>query len=286
MIKTAKGLIIKGVGGRYKVLSEGAVFNCVARGKIKLSDKLYVGDYVELVSDKSGWFINGILPRRNLMIRPYVANVDLLVIVVAPVPEPDWILVDKLLIFAAECKINTLICYNKTDIDDKGYEYAQRVYGGIVKTVALSANTGNGVAEFAQMLKGMVCFAGQSAVGKSSILNAICAANQSVGGLSKIERGRNTTRHVEIFKLTDDVSIVDTCGFSLLDVDGIDERELALYYPDFLDVGRCRYNMCTHRDEPDCAVKKALSEGRIDKDRYSRYLSIFEEIKQNRLKKL
>ena len=130
----------------------------------------------------------------------------------------------------------------------------------------------------------MVCFAGQSAVGKSSLLNRLCEAGQEVGGLSKIDRGRNTTRHIEIFNLFDDVYAVDTCGFSLFDLQDIDERDLALYYPDFLELGRCKYNMCAHKDEPECKVKEAVAKGLLDEGRYKRYLAIYEEIKENRLK--
>jgi len=279
------GKVTKGVGGRYKVLSDGVLYNCSPRGRIKLDDKLFVGDNVKIKKEHGNYVIEEILPRTNLLRRPYVANVDLLVIVVASIPEPDWILVDKLLIFAAQYNIPAIICYNKEDLGKDALDYAQRVYSPFVKVITVSALTGQGLSQLQGYFKGVVCFAGQSAVGKSSLLNALCNLKQEIGDLSKIERGRNTTRHIEIFPLTNDNYVVDTCGFSLLELEGINEWELSLYYPDFLEIGKCKFNMCTHRDEPECVVKDNVEIGKIDKGRYERYLSIFEELKETRLKK-
>ena len=278
------GKIIKGVGGRYKVLCDGKVYTCTARGKIKLSDKLFVGDNVSIFPERGNWNILDILPRKNLLIRPYVANVDLLVIVVSPIPEPDWILVDKLLISSSKSNVDVLMCYNKNDLGKSEYEYMLKTYGELCNCIDVSAETGDNISQLISKLKGVVCFAGQSAVGKSSLLNRLCEAGQEVGGLSKIDRGRNTTRHIEIFNLFDDVYAVDTCGFSLFDLQDIDERDLALYYPDFLELGRCKYNMCAHKDEPECKVKEAVAKGLLDEGRYKRYLAIYDEIKENRLK--
>ena len=172
------GKIIKGVGGRYKVLCDGKVYTCTARGKIKLSDKLFVGDNVSIFPERGNWNILDILPRKNLLIRPYVANVDLLVIVVSPIPEPDWILVDKLLISASKSNVDVLMCYNKNDLGKSEYEYMLKTYGELCNCIDVSAETGDNISQLISKLKGVVCFAGQSAVGKSSLLNRLCEAGQ------------------------------------------------------------------------------------------------------------
>lgn len=274
------GKVIKGVGGRYKVLYNGKTLNAYARGKLHMDNKILIGDDVTLISYKGAYVIDSILPRKNSLIRPPVANIDILVIVVAPLPATDWILVDKLLIFATEYNIKPLLCYNKIDLTAAEIEYAQKVYSEVADIVAVSALSGEGFDTLKTMLSGVVCFAGQSAVGKSSILN-LFGINQEIGDLSKIERGKNTTRHVQIFPI-DKLMLMDTCGFSLLDIEGIRPEELMLYYPDFLKQKKCRYNMCTHTKEPDCEVKKAVEIGVIDKARYERYLAIYNDMQLKR----
>ncbi len=280
--KELKGKVIKGVGGRFKVLCDGRVLNCCARGKIHIEEKIVVGDEVCLTNNKGVFVIDSILPRKNHLIRPPVANIDMLLIIIAPLPATDWTLVDKLLVFAAEYNITPVLCYNKVDITDEEIHYARKVYGRLADIVAVSALTGEGLDVLRSKLKGVVCLAGQSAVGKSSLLNIFCGVNQEIGDLSKIERGRNTTRQVQIFPMQNDLMLIDTCGFSLLDLEGIKAEELMLYYPDFLEQKRCRYNMCTHTAEPDCEVKKAVCNGELDESRYNRYLNIYYELMDKR----
>lgn len=279
--KRAEGRVIKGVGGRFKVLCGDKVYTCVARGKLQLGDRIIVGDMVSLAEIRGEYVIDKIMPRRNELVRPPVANIDMLVIVVAPLPATDWTLVDKLLIFAAEYRITPVLCYNKIDLTKAELDYAQSVYGNLTEIVAVSALTGEGFDELKGKLSGVACFAGQSAVGKSSLLN-LFGEKQEIGDMSRIERGKNTTRHVQIFSVEEGLMIVDTCGFSLLDLEGIKPEEIMLYYPDFLALPKCRYNMCTHIAEPDCRVKAAVEAGIIDNGRYERYVAIYNEVLERR----
>ena len=285
MDKVLNGKVIKGVAGVFSVATEKGVFRCSARGILKRGeDKLYVGDEVVLKQERGTWYVYDVKPRKNLFTRPYVSNVDKLLILVASAPAPDYVLVDKLLIFCEENKVDAEIVVNKCDISTAEYEYCEKTYGKYYKVHAVSAEKGEGVKELFDDLTGGVCFAGQSAVGKTSLLNALCGLSLEVGGLSKIQRGRNTTRHVEIYKVREDLFVYDTCGFSLLSLEGFDEIELALYYPDFTDRNKCRFSTCTHTKEPDCAVKESVEKGEIDKGRYERYLSIYEEVQTLRKK--
>ncbi|NCA68071.1 MAG: ribosome small subunit-dependent GTPase A, partial [Clostridia bacterium] len=191
--KLLQGKVIKGVGGRFKVLCGKEVLSCVARGKLHISDKIFVGDEVNVAFIKGTYIIDDILPRKNQLIRPPVSNIDMIILVIAPTPAADWMLVDKLLIFAAEYSITPVLCYNKIDLDEAELEYLHKVYGKLAKTTTVSAVTGEGLPELKKMLSGVVCLAGQSAVGKSTLLNLFCKTNQEIGDLSRIERGRNTT---------------------------------------------------------------------------------------------
>jgi len=219
-------------------------------------------------------------------VRPPVANVDLLVIVVAALPKADWLLVEKLLLNCHAQKIDAILCYNKADLEsDEAIAAFLRTYAQYPSFV-VSAKTGANVAHLRAFLKGkLVCFAGQSAVGKSSIINAL-GGKCDVGELSKrVGRGKNTTRRVEIIDLGD-FFLMDTCGFS--DLDGIDitHSELIYYYDEFLAYqDKCKFRDCTHTNEPDCAVKKAVAEGKIDRARYERYKKLFEKLKESWEKK-
>ena len=276
--------MIKGVAGVFTVSTEKGVFKCSARGVLKRGEeKIYVGDEVTLKQERGVYYIATVKPRKNLFTRPYVSNVDKLLIVVAAEPIPDYMLVDKLLVFCEGYQVDAEIIVNKSDLNGEVYDYCKRVYGDYYKVHALSAQTGEGVKELFDELTGNVCFAGQSAVGKTSLLNALCGLSLEVGGLSKIMRGRNTTRHVEIYTVRKDLFVYDTCGFSLLTLEGFDEYELPLYYPDFTRLNGCRFSTCTHTKEPDCSVKNALKEGKLDRARYDRYVAIFEElVEQNK----
>ncbi len=212
----------------------------------------------------------------------------MLVIVVAPVPQPDWICVEKLILNCHHQRIQPVVLLNKRDLVTK--EEAEDIlspYREDFVTFAVSTVTNEGIEEFREFLSNkLVCFAGQSAVGKSSIINALGAKTLEVGGLSKrIARGKNTTRHVEIYDMGEG-RVVDTCGFSVSEHIDIKAEELIYYYDEFLPYqSECRYNNCTHTNEPSCAVKLAVEEGRINKARYHRYLTLYNAIKESRKKK-
>lgn len=296
-----RGRIIKGIGGFYTVrLENGKNCVCKARGLFRKQGVTpLVGDNVEieLNPDKqrmdgraaddaaSGW-IAGILPRRNELVRPAAANIDRLFIVVsASRPQPDLLLADKLLLTAEKYNIEPVLVINKcdeaekTDIEAIKTEYEKTGY----PIFAVSAETGEGLDALREKLKGaVICFAGQSAVGKSSLLNALIPGIRlAVGGLSeKTERGRHTTRHTELIPLDEGGAVLDTPGFSLFDRLNIAEDEFKQLYPELRALEEnCRFSACLHITEPGCCVKAATENGEppIHKNRYERYVRLVNE---------
>lgn len=276
------GQIIKGVGGVFSVkLDDGSIIKSFARGKLKLDGEIFIGDYVRINADKEG-IIEEVLPRKSQLIRPYVANMDTVVIVLAPVPKPNMLLVDKLIVGACEQNVTPIICINKADLkgcDEIAFEI-KKDFEGLADIIMLSASDGSGIEELKQAIKGkFVCLAGQSAVGKSSILNALTGdTTMEVGELSrKSQTGKQTTRHIEIFEL-DDCSIADTCGFTRLEMPLFEPAVLKSYYTDFEEFAKgCRFITCNHFNEEDCGVKRAVAEGKLSKERYDRYAVLFED---------
>ena len=286
-----EGLILKGVGSFYTVLdADGTEHVCKARGRFrKESISPAPGDRV-VFTHKTGEYgsIAQILPRKNLLTRPAVANVDkLMIVMAASVPKPDLLLVDKLLLQCAQTGIVPALIVNKCDereretFDAIFHQYAASGYA----LHAVSAHTGEGLDALRAEISGSVCcFAGQSAVGKSSLLNAILPElSLAVGGLSrKTERGRHTTRHAELW-LAYGGALVDTPGFSLLETEAIEPEDLAALYPEMRKhAGECRFAQCLHVSEPGCAVKPLLDNGKLSRERYERYLLILEELKEKR----
>lgn len=280
--KQTQGLVVKSVGGIHHVKVASKVYRCQARGILKRNDKIYVGDMVSLQEERGVYYIANVLPRRNLLTRPYVSNVDCLAVVIAPLPVCDWGMVDKMMLASAYHGVDIVLVCNKNDLGLSEYQYALRVYGSMARVYSVSTQTGEGVDELFAALRGVVCLAGQSAVGKSSLMNAFADLGQATGDLSRIKRGRNTTRHIELFSLREDLQVMDTCGFSLLEPEDVSEAELALYYPDFVALGRCKFAMCTHLAEPECVVKQAVQEGVLDRGRYERYVALYNELAQRR----
>lgn len=254
----------------------------VARGKMKESG-IFVGDNVEY----NEGVIESICERKNLLVRPPIANLDGMIIVIAPIPKPDFLLVDKLLIFCEKNDIKPIICVNKSDIlDERLKNQIIDVYSDLAKIIFTSANFGD-ISKLKGEINGVWAFAGQSAVGKSSLINALHGKQlEQVGDLAKkVERGKQTTRIVSLYHLGGGDYIADTAGFSKLDegLIGIDERRLASFYFDFQPyLGDCEYYSCTHTKEAKCGIKKAASCGKISQQRYENYLKIFEGIKERR----
>lgn len=279
MEKNLEGRVIKGVGGKFKVETKNGVLTCFARGLLKRDENsILVGDFVKVVKDHE-YVITEIKPRKNSLVRPPISNVDTLVIVVAGEPEPDYVLVDKLLLTAFFNDIDPIIVINKSELSSSCVDYVKTTYSDFCKIFCVSALNGDGIETLKENLQGTVCFAGQSAVGKTSLLNAICSLSEETGGLSKINRGRNTTRHVQIYKVNDNFDIIDTCGFSKLDAGMPPKNEIALYYPDFVKLGSCKFRSCLHHKEPECVVVEAVKNKVLDEGRYERYLSIIEVTK-------
>lgn len=276
-----QGRIIKIVSNVYTVDTENGVYNCVVRKRIKNDVKLVVGDIVEVLETCDAFVIDDLYDRKNSLIRPYVANVDVAVIVVSPKPKPDFLLVDKVIVNAIDENIEPIIVCNKSDVSKLDLsEYKN------FKVFYTSAKTEDGIKELKNYLSNKtVCLIGQSAVGKSSLINAMANLNLQTGGLAKkTERGKHTTRQTELIKC-DDFWVIDTCGFSLLNTIDIEPEELRLYYEEFLSYAdECRYHGCTHTTEPDCEIIRRVGVD-IPKDRYERYVEIFKELEEKRRKK-
>ena len=282
------GIIIKGIGGFYYVLCENVVYECKARGIFRKNKVTpLVGDNVkiQLKADGTG-SICEILPRKTELVRPPAANVDTLVIVIsAAFPEPDMTLVDKMLIQAEKCNIKPVICINKTDLgqrDDIAEIYSNAGYN----VLKVSAEKKEIPDELIELLRGKVtAFSGVSGVGKSSLLNVIAGSDMETGSLSdKIQRGKNTTRHVELLQAFDGF-VFDTPGFSSFELAGIPHNDLWEYFPEFHGKTEfCRFRDCSHTSEQaDCAVKAAVENGEISESRYNSYCELYKILKENKI---
>ncbi|OPZ92731.1 MAG: putative ribosome biogenesis GTPase RsgA [Firmicutes bacterium ADurb.Bin419] len=290
------GIIIKGIGGFYYVKTESGIYECKARGIFrKDSNTPLPGDKVSIsVSNKDGRIgnIEEIFPRESQLIRPSVANVNQIAIVIAAKsPQPDFSLLDKLLITVEQKKINAVICINKIDLDkDMEYKNVAVSYEKAgYRVIALSLVIEKGFDELEGVLKGKTTvFAGQSGVGKSTILNKVLNSYvMKTGEVSeKIERGRHTTRHAELIELVSGGFVVDTPGFSSFELDGLEAVELQNFYPEYQEYfGRCKFTGCLHISEPECEVKAAVEREIIDSGRHARYVDFCNMLKEKQRKK-
>lgn len=285
-----EGRIVKALSGYYYVQpAEGEQITCRARGKFRLDGTSpLVGDQVEveIAPDGSG-SVRRILPRRNWFVRPAVANIDLMVMVASAVnPITDPYLIDRVSTLAVYHGCEFLVCVNKADLDPGESLYSIYAAAGI-PVIRTSAVTMEGVAELRECLRDRVCaFTGNSGVGKTSLLNALDPRlSQATGEVSRaLGRGKHTTRHVELFPLPLGGYIADTPGFGSFDVDqmeAIRPGELAGCFPEFAAYqGRCRFADCSHRREPDCAVKAAVEAGEIQPSRHRSYVRLWEAADQ------
>ncbi len=286
-----KGTIIQGRGGLYTAMdAQGAEYVLRAKKKFRrMKISPLVGDEILFtpgdISDEHGW-VEEILPRKSQCLRPPVANVSLLCIVTAPQPAPDWLLVDKLLIFARKQGIRPLLIVNKADTEENNETalLAEEMYRGAdTEILSASARDGCGLEKIKARLQGETCcFSGQSGVGKSTLLNALFGLELETGNISqKIQRGKNTTRHTELFQ-REGVRVIDTPGFSLLEMDEVfDPVLLRDYYPEFAAYqDQCRFSPCYHGSEPGCAVLQAEREGKIHPARMERYHNLLAECRQ------
>ena len=285
------GKIIKGISGFYYVYVEGAgLYECKAKGAFrKQKIKPLVGDNVEIaVIDETNKLgnVEKILPRKNELIRPAVSNIDMaLVIFASAKPDPNFNLLDRFLCMMEYQKVPVTICFNKIDLVDKEKlkEYSRIYEPAGYNVIFTCTKTKEGLGSIRSLLEGKTTtVAGPSGVGKSSIINCLQSdITMETGTISeKIERGKHTTRHSEIIPVSHDTYIMDTPGFSSMDVPGFEKEDLWTCYPEFVrHEPYCRFIGCSHINEPDCGVKAAVEDGEISPVRYENYKLLYEELK-------
>lgn len=285
------GRIIKGVGGFYYVSAGSSIYECRAAGIFRKEKiKPLVGDIVEIEKtdeEKKTGSIVRIIPRKNMLMRPSVANIDQVCMVfAASEPNPDLNLLDRFLVVLKKQELPVCVCFNKKDVAGiRQLSWLNEIYSKTGNPVMfISAKNKEGTDELHDILKGKTTvLAGPSGVGKSTLMNLMFPdAFMETGGLSgKIQRGKHTTRHSQLFRLDEDTFLMDTPGFGTLYLDGIEDRELRDYFTEFSEYEPlCRFQGCYHRDEPSCGVKDALSRGLIARERYDNYLKFLREIQE------
>ncbi|MBQ7328550.1 MAG: ribosome small subunit-dependent GTPase A [Oscillospiraceae bacterium] len=288
MDKRLTGRIVRSLSGFYDVQTPEGVITCRGRGHLRKGQEIpLTGDMVEITVAQGKGMVEKILPRRNRFIRPAVANVDALVVFcsnVNPVTEP--FLIDRVAAIAGNQDVEVHICVNKCDLD-AGADLARIYRNAGFPVIQASAKTCEGVEQLRQLLMGkLTAFTGNTGVGKSSMLNALCPELQLATGevSQKLGRGRHTTRHVELYKIDEDTFVADTPGFSSFDTDQMDvilKENLQYTFPDFAPyLGKCQFHDCSHRAEPGCAVRQALEDSALEPTRYDSYLRLYEKASQ------
>ncbi len=286
--KRLEGLVRKGIGGFYTVETEQGMYTCTARGKFR-KERIspYAGDRVRITGEEDGTgALEEILPRRNFLVRPPIANIDQLFIVASlrhPFPEP--LIIDKTIAVAELGEIQPILVLTKTDLEDGSqlkaiYDLAE------IPCLVVSSVTGRGVDQVRALLRGKIsAFTGNSGVGKSTLLNAVFPEFQlKTGEISqKLGRGRHTTREVELYKLEGGGYVADTPGFSTFDIERYrltDKERLAYGFREFLPyLGECQFTSCSHTCEKGCAILQAVEEGKISRSRHESYCSMYQEVK-------
>lgn len=284
-----QGRIVNALSGFYDLReTDGSVTRCRARGIFRKEHLTpLVGDEALFSVEHGKGMVERLLPRKNAFLRPAVSNLDALVVLASganPVTEP--FLIDRIAAIAGAQGVPTLLCVNKTDLDDASELIGIYRHAGFA-VFPTSAQTGQGVDALRDAIRGkLVAFTGNSGVGKSSILNCMERSfTIQTGEVSdKLGRGRHTTRHVELYLLEDGTGVIDTPGFSSFDTEQMEhivKEDLQYAFPDFAPyLGRCRYHDCAHLQEPDCAVRAALEAGDLEPSRYRSYVRLYETAKK------
>lgn len=286
-----KGLIIKNVTNTYYIKSEENIYESVARGKFKQEEITpTVGDCVEIeIIDEQNnkAIIENIIERKNFSRRPKVANLTGLICVIATkLPKPDLLMLDKQLVFAEYINIKPTIIVNKIDLDENTALEIKNEYSNIGYNVIITnAITGEGIKEILdrnQKDLQIIALSGNSGVGKSSIINKILNKNEAVAGEISVKnrRGKNTTTITSLYEIEKNIYLVDTPGFSTFDINEIESNDLDKYFIEFRDyLTQCEYQGCSHVKEEKCGVKSAIENGKISRNRYDRYVKIYEDLK-------
>ena len=283
-----EGLVLSGRNGSYTVESEGCVFNCRSGTRVRKNDgKLVAGDKVIFRDNGDGnGFITQIMPRKNALVRPPVANIDLLAMVVAPKdPLPYFYNIDLLSVIAEKNKIEFALIISKSDLDSCA-EILEIYQKTGFKVIVTSSMQESGIEDVRALLDGKITvLCGASGVGKSTLINSLFPHLQlETGELSeKIARGKNTTRTTELFALGNNIYLADTPGFTAVNTElycAIDHKELHLLFPEFEAFTKdCRYADCTHTKEEDCGIANAVKYGRISDSRHENYKKLYFELK-------
>lgn len=285
---------MKGIAGFYYVHTPNdRVYECKAKGVFRNKKvKPLVGDNVEIVildEEHGTGNITSVLERSNQLVRPAVANVDQAVIIFAAAkPEPNFNLLDRFLVMMLRQNVSCVVCFNKQDVvGNEQLKLLEETYVSCgYQVVFTSAVTGQGMDEFKKLLENKTTvLAGPSGVGKSSIINEVKPdAKMETGEISrKIQRGKHTTRHSELFHVDGSTYILDTPGFTSLYIEGMEKEDLKDYFQEFEQYEPyCKFNGCVHMNEPQCGVKDALEQGKISKIRYENYKFLYEELKQQK----
>ena len=275
----------------YVIQTKKEIIQAKARGNTKKKGSILVGDVVCLEKAGQDFMITSVRNRQNSLIRPPVSNIDQMIIVTSlATPVPDYILLDKQIVLCMSKGINPVICINKIDLENANeqskldLEYIKNTYSNLgIKILFVSAKEKVGLNELKRVLKGKTsAFSGNSGVGKSSITSELIGEDVLVGDIGqKSNRGKHTTKSVNIYSIDEDTFILDTPGFSSYELYDIEYRDLKDFYPEFKSC-HCDYSDCAHviEDNSVCDVKRKLNEGKIDQGRYDRYVYIYDKLKE------
>lgn len=286
-----KGLVLKNQNGYFTVVGESGIsIRCRSRGVLKRKTDILVGDYVEFElghQDGEG-VISKVYERKNQLYRPPIANVDELVLVSAIcTPDLNQFLLDKMIILAELADMNPVICINKCELNHEAAEAAADSYRDAgYSCIRTSTYTKEGLEELESMLTGeIIAFSGPSGAGKSSLLNYLIGNRHFASGEVSLRtgRGRTTTKHAELIRFKEQSFLMDTPGYTLLEINALKEEQAGVLFREFHPyLGKCKFNNCVHVSEPGCAVRQAVSVGHIQQRRYESYLKILQEVRNIR----